>query len=288
MAGRGETGKGGNGEGENVFEGTGMNYTLHCGDCLPFMQMMEAGIIDLTVTSPPYDNLRTYNGYIFDFEGIAKELYRVTKLGGIVVWIVGDATINGTETGSSFKQALYFMSLGFNLHDTMIYRKINYIPLTHNRYEQAFEYMLVFSKGRPNTFNPIKEKTLGEGLAYNMARKGYCATIKEGAERRRDEDIITKADKYKSNIFSYTCGGDRVGHPAPFPEELARDHILSWSNPGDQIFDPMCGSGTTGKMAILYQRRFIGCDISAEYIAIAERRIKDAAAQMLLPLNYEK
>ena len=129
---------------------------IHTGSCAEIMRDFPADCIDLTVTSPPYDNLRTYGGAVnaFDFEPIAQELFRVTKPGGVVVWVVGDATVNGSETGTSFRQALRFMEIGFRLHDTMIYEKENYIPLTHNRYEQCFEYMFVFSKGTPKTFHP--------------------------------------------------------------------------------------------------------------------------------------
>ena len=133
---------------------------IYCGDCLQVMQDIPDKSIDMVLTSPPYDNLRDYKGYTFDFAGIAKELYRVVKDGGVVVWVVGDATIKGSETGTSFKQALYFKEIGFNLHDTMIYQKQFYVPLTHNRYEQCFEYMFIFSKGKPKTFNPIKINTL--------------------------------------------------------------------------------------------------------------------------------
>ena len=155
---------------------------------LDTMKRMPDNFIDLTVTSPPYDNLRKYKGYSFPFEEIAKELYRVTKKGGIVVWVVGDATMNGSESGTSFKQALYFMSIGFNLHDTMIYRKLNPIPLTHNRYEQAFEDMFVLSKGKPNTFNPIKIPCKTAGKIYNIKRP---KAISESSKRDRDEIMTT-------------------------------------------------------------------------------------------------
>jgi site-specific DNA-methyltransferase (adenine-specific) len=247
-----------------------------CGHNVDVLAGFPDACIDLTVTSPPYDNLRNYNGYIFDFEGVAKQLYRATKQGGVVVWVVGDATINGSETGTSFRQALYFMECGFNLHDTMIYRKINYIQLTHNRYEQAFEYMFVFSKGAPTVFNPLKEETKGNGNKYNLSRKGYSATIKEGAQRRRDQNVVTKPYKTKSNIFSYTLGSVRTNHPAPFPEALARDHILSWSNPGDLVLDPFVGSGTTCKMAKETGRHWIGIDVSEEYCKLAEKRVMGA------------
>ena len=252
---------------------------IYQGDCQDVMKGMQDEIIDLTVTSPPYDNLRAYNGYTFDFEGIAKQLYRLTKPGGVVVWVVGDATINGSETGTSFRQALYFMEIGFRLHDTEIYRKKNYIPLTHNRYEQAFEFMFVFSKGNPKTFNPIMEPTKGAGNKYNLARKRYSKTIKEGAQRRRNEITTTKSEKIKSNIFSYACGSSRSNHPAPFPKDLPKDQIISWSSPGDLILDPLCGSGTTGMGAVKLSRNFIGIDISEEYINLTRKRIKEALMQ---------
>jgi len=243
------------------------------GDCVERLKDLEDVSIDLTVTSPPYDNLRTYNGYTFDFEGIAKELYRVTKQGGVVVWVVGDATIKGSETGTSFKQALYFKEIGFNLHDTMIYRKINYIPLTHNRYEQEFEYMFILSKGKPKTFNPIKIPTKLGGKTYNPKRpRDYD---NHSIRHNRTETLTYKMEKIKGNIFDYIvgAGNDRTNHSATFPEKLAEDHILSWSNEGDIILDPMAGSGTTLKMAKKNNRNYIGIEISKEYCDIAERRV---------------
>lgn len=242
-------------------------------DCLLTMAKMPDNFIDLTLTSPPYDNLRDYKGYTFDFESIARELFRITKSGGVVVWIVGDATINGSESGTSFNQALYFKEIGFNLHDTMIYRKQNPVPLTHNRYEQCFEYMFVFSKGRPKTFNPYYEdsKTMG---TYKLCRKS--GRVKESSFRSREEVTETKQNKIKVNIWNYLVGmkSDNGQHPAIFPEKLAIDHIKSWSNEGDLIYDPMIGSGTTGKMAVMLKRNYIGSEISAEYTKLANERIK--------------
>ncbi len=242
-------------------------------NCLDTMARTPNNFVDLTVTSPPYDSLRDYNGYTFDFESIAKELYRVTKEGGVVVWIVGDATIKGSETGTSFKQALYFKEIGFNLHDTMIYKKVNPIPLTHNRYEQHFEYMFVFSKGKPKTFNPILEQCKTSG-AYTHRRNTGRAV--ESSTRNRDEITITRPTKYKGNVFEYVIGskkGETGNHTAPFPEKLAEDHILSWSNEGDTILDPMAGSGTTLKMAKKNNRNYIGIEISLEYIDIINKRL---------------
>ena len=241
-------------------------------NCLDTMARMPDGFVDLTVTSPPYDNLRTYNGYSFDSEAVTKELYRVTKQGGVVVWVVGDATIKGSETGTSFRQALYFMDCGFNLHDTMIYRKINYVPLTHNRYEQEFEYMFVFSKGSPKTFNPIKIPCATKGQIRNRKNSNK----EEGsAVRNRNEVTVTKSEKIKGNVWEMPVSNTKYNHPAIFPEQLANDHIVSWSNEGDLVYDPFMGSGTTAKMAIINKRNWIGSEISKEYCEIAEKRIED-------------
>lgn len=241
------------------------NNEIYLGDCLGILKEMPENFIDLTVTSPPYDNLRKYKGYNFNFEEIAKQLYRVTKPGGVVVWVVGDATINGSETGTSFRQALFFKEVGFNLHDTMIYAKENPIPQNHNRYEQSFEYMFVLSKGKPKTFNPLREPTKNAGKSFNW---GDRKTVMDDNQCRRDrktENITVKDTKIRKNIFTYSVGGKSTGHPAVFPEKLAEDHILSWSNEGDLVLDPFMGSGTTAKMCILNNRNYIGCEISEEY-----------------------
>lgn len=252
------------------------DYTIKCSDCVEFMSNMEDGSVDLTVTSPPYDGMRSYNGSSFDFELTARELYRVTKDGGVVVWVKGDQTKNGSESGSSFRQALYFMELGFNLHDTMIYQKRNYVPLTHRRYEQSFEYMFVFSKGRPKTFNPIMIPCKGAGKVelYGSSRRRQI----DGAQAMRSPDVVeykeTKKEKIHPNVFSYSCGASRSGHPAAFPDGLARDCISSWSNPGDIVFDPFLGSGTTCREAVLLGRRFVGCDVVPDYCKMAESSMR--------------
>lgn len=245
-----------------------MINTVICGDCVEVMQGMPDNYVDLTVTSPPYDSLRAYEGYVFDFENIAKELYRITKQGGVVVWVVGDATIKGSETGTSFKQALFFKEIGFNLHDTMIYGKTSQPRQNGYRYEQQFEYMFVLSKGKCTIKNPIKEKSKFSG-------KQVKRTCRDGGK-----DYLTFSEgkvseyKIKGNIWEYGAKTNNTQHPAIFPEQLAEDHILSWSNPGDLVFDPMCGSGTTLKMAKKNGRDFLGIDISENYCAIAEERVK--------------
>lgn len=249
---------------------------LLLGDCLDVMRGMEAGCIDLTVTSPPYDNLRTYNGSLNDWteekwKAIIAELYRVTKQGGVVVWVVGDATANGSETGTSFRQAIHAVESGMNLHDTMIWEKTGSGALgSQICYGQNFEYMFVFSKGRPRAINLIcdRENVVKSGkVTVNAALKADKSCAVRVVER--------KPFGKRTNIWKIQPQQNSE-HPAPFPEALARDHILSWSNPGDTVFDPFLGSGTTGKMALAHGRKFIGIERDPEYFAIAQKRIKPA------------
>ena len=262
-------------------------FDLYLDDCIVKMQeLIDKGVkVDLTVTSPPYDNSRSYDGTLqwnFDiFKECAKLLYEITSDGGVVIWVVNDSVIKGSETGTSFKQALYFKEVGFNLHDTMIFQKANYIPLTHNRYEQAFEYMFCLSKGKPKTFNPIKIpcKNAGKIESYGSGRRSL---LDERQAMRAPEGITymaTKATKYHPNVFTYSLGGQKTGHPAVFPDKLAEDQIISWSNEGDMVFDPFMGSGTTGKMAILNNRNFIGIEKVKEYYDIALKRIDDVGTE---------
>ena len=253
---------------------------LFCCDNVKYINTVKDNNFDLTVTSPPYDNLRDYKGYSWNFEALAKELYRTTKDGGVVVWVVGDATINGSETGSSFRQALYFMECGFNLHDTMIYEKNGMSNPDINRYYSIFEYMFIFSKEKPQTFNPIKDRKnkwkggWGKKTHYNKAGK---LIIKE--------KMISKNYSMRDNIWRYNTGKgfsseENIEHPAIFPEKLAYDHIVSWSNENELVFDPFMGSGTTAKMCEKSNRKWIGCEISKEYCKIAKQRVENEREQL--------
>lgn len=251
------------------------------GDCLELMKQIPNGSIDLTVTSPPYDNLRTYNGGIdqwcFEkFQRIAEELFRITKDGGVVVWIVNDATIKGSETGTSFKQALYFMDCGFNLHDTMIWQKIS--PFTHkNRYIACFEYMFVFSKGAPKTTNIICDR-----------KNKWAGVAVHGTQRLKADGILhqnngvkagRKVKEFGARYNIWDMAGDKnnkTGHPAVFPENLVKDHIISWSNEGDIVFDPFLGSGTTAIAAVNISRHYIGFELDPTYFQIACDRLDKA------------
>lgn len=257
--------------------------TLYQGDCLEAMKDMQDERIDLTVTSPPYDNLRTYNGNIeqwsFEkFQDIAKELYRVTKDGGVVVWIVADATINGSETGTSFKQALWFKECGFQLFDTMIWNKNSSGAIgALNRYENVFEYMFVLSKGKPKTINLIRDKPNKRAgkLRNGTGNRDIDGSIKP---TRTAYQIIKPYGK-RHNIWNVNAAlskKDRHNHPAPFPIQLAHDHIISWSNDGDTILDCFMGSGTTGVACVNTNRDFIGIELDEKYFEIAKNRIENA------------
>ena len=246
-------------------------------DCLDTLKNIKDETIDLVLTSPPYDGLRTYNGYSFDFEKIAKELSRVIKKGGVIVWVVGDATIKGSETATSFRQALYYKDIcGLNLYDTMIYKKTGTPFPSKARYNGVFEYMFVFSKGKPKTFNPIMKQNKTAGAVRNTRKfRGVDGKMVGGmvgkpiAKEGIEENIWTiKNGMYKSSkdIIAFD-------HPAIFPEELADKHIKSWTNVGDIVYDPFMGSGTTAKMAKLNNRKYIGSEISKEYCEIAKQRI---------------
>ena len=259
--------------------------TIYNEDCLVGMKRIPDGNIDLTVTSPPYDNLRSYNGNNDSWnqalwKSVIEELYRVTKDGGVVVWIVGDATIKGSETGTSFKQALYFKEVGFNIHDTMIYRKTKYVPLTHNRYEQAFEYMFVLSKCKPKTFNGIKEKTKHGG---KQPKRTFYQTAGQNAPTQANTPIRVKETKLKSNVWDVTPGvGTVKGHPAQFPLSLAEDHLISWSNEDDVILDPFMGSGTTAIACLNTNRQYIGFELDETYHKLSLERIEDHRQQLSL------
>lgn len=259
---------------------------FHVSECVDFMENhMKPESVDLTVTSPPYDNLREYNGYKFDFESITKQLYRVLKIGGVVVWVVNDKTINGDKTGTSFAQALYFKEIGFMLYDVMIFSKpARPFGSGQTRYYDSFEYMFILSKGKPKTINLLKDRKNKDTRNKN-----------KGTQRLPDGTMRTCGDKQghneygrRTNIWEYSVGynsqtKDKIAHrhPAIFPEKLAQDHILSWSNEGDLIFDPMCGSGTVGKMAFINNRKFICVDISEDYINIAKQRIQEIQMRLL-------
>ena len=248
--------------------------------CIRSMKRMKDNFIDLTVCSPPYDSIRKYQGFEFPFDEISKELYRVTKPGGVVVWIVNDQVIYGSESGTSFKQALYFMECGFKLHDTMIYEKNGAtFPARRdgNRYTQIFEFRFVFSKGKPKTANLLCDK---ENIYRGDKPHKTKFRNKEGELISRIQKPVPKFSP-RNNIWRYVTGKycstkDEVAfeHPAIFPELLANDHILTWSEENDIVYDLCGGSGTTGIMAHKNNRKFIMSEISKEYCEIIKKRFR--------------
>ena len=251
---------------------------------IKILKQIEDNSIDMILTSPPYDTMRTYNKTLhwnkYIFRDIADELYRVLKYSGVIIWVVGDKTKDGGETGTSFEQALYFRDLGLNIHDTMIYRKLNYIPTMGNRYGQEFEYIFCFSKGIPKTFNPIKIPCKYAGID-NWSDNTYYN--KDGIKEVREKSKISDT-KVHGNIFEYRIGStqktSKINHPAMFPIELARDMITTWSNENDLVLDPFVGSGTTCVVCKENNRRYIGIDIVKEYCDIANERLRIDTAKL--------
>lgn len=253
-----------------------MNIELILGDCLKKMKNIPNDFVDMVLTSPPYDDLRDYGK---DFEGwdeiswmlCIKLIYKKLKPGGVCVWIVVDGTVNGSKTGTSFKQALYAIKCGLNLHDVMIWEKSLYSPMLRGkRYGVVFEYMFVFSKGQPKTFNAIRDKVnkLYGGLIGTWSRN------KDGS--MHNDNVIKKVKKYgyRSSIWKMKPATINVHHPAQFPEQLAHDHIITWSNEGDIVLDPMMGSGTTGLACIGTNRNFIGIELDEHYYKIAKLKLR--------------
>ncbi len=254
------------------------------GNHLDVLRRYPDDCFDMFLTSPPYDNLRDYEGYDFQFEPLAHELYRTLKPGGVGVWIVNDATINGSETLTSFKEALYLKDdAGFNIHDTMFYEK-NASPFPEQtRYYQIIEYMFILSKGKPLTVNLLKDR---KNMAKRKHRISSQARKKNGNITKKYKEYDIAETGIRFNVWTYNTGYKDSAeekfvfqHPAIFPEKLAEDHILSWSNPGDVILDPMCGSGTTCKMAVKHQRQYVGIDISEKYCELARTRLEKFTKQ---------
>lgn len=258
-------------------------HVIYCGDCREVLPMLEAGSVDLTLTSPPYANLRTYGGHSWDFPSTAHGIRSTLKEGGVIVWIVADQTIDGSETGTSMRQALYFKDeCGLRLHDTMIYMKAgNGMTCSLNAYIQAFEFMFVFSKGSPKTFNVLRDRPNKRGgtINRNTARRRKDGTI----EPNREWHVPKNGRRY--NVWQCGHRGVNIGHPAVFPDSLARDHIFSWSNEGDMVLDNFMGSGTTGVACIRLNRRFIGIEISEEYCKLAVKRMERELSRPMLPFE---
>jgi len=263
------------------------NCKIYNADCLDYLRTLPDESLKFIITSPPYDDLRNYNGYSFDFENVARELSRVLADGGVIIWNVSDATVGGSETGTSMRQALFFMSCGLRLHDTMIYEKQNPMPASRSskRYHQAWEYIFCFSKGTPETFNPFMVPAKYGHVEANMKHRGKDGKLEYVKTKRNSHTKIR-------NIFTYTVGGghstsdkEAYGHPALMPEKLAEDQILTWTNPRDTVFDPFNGAGTSGKMAVKNGRHYIGTEISPGYCDLSVTRIGKVLDEMQKPKN---
>jgi DNA modification methylase len=260
---------------------------IYCDDCCNVMNRMDPDTIDLVVTSPPYDDMRDYKGYTFDVNAIARHLYRVMKPGGVIVWVVADKTADGGETLTSFHHAFVFESVGFKVR-TMIYKKAGVNYPSKYFYDKQFEYMFLFFKGDTKTrvFNPIRDKPnkwAGHSNWGDITSRQKDGSLKLQKTKEANTYVIPEFGK-RTDVWEYATGKGNTSrdeeafkHPASFPEKLAADHIISWTNPGDIVYDPMGGSFTTLKMAKLLGRNYIGSDISEEYCELGRRRLEKYA-----------
>lgn len=258
---------------------------IHCGDNCDLLGKMPRESVDLVVTSPPYDDLRTYGGHSWDFFGVAWQLKRVLKPGGVIVWVVADATKDGSETGSSFEQALHFKRLGLNLLDTMIWNKPPAGANGNNdAYSQSAEYMFIATKGKPKTSNRLADrvnKSAGTSRAGTSGGRAEKYGSKDTGRIQQIGDLGLRTNVWDLGLASQQKAEDKSDHPAPFPFNLARDHIATWSNPGDLVLDPFSGSGTTAKAAKTLGRQFIGLEVNPDYCAIAEQRIAQEVLELV-------
>ena len=253
--------------------------TLYLGDCLEILPTL--GNVDAVVTSPPYDNLRKYGGHApVDTFAAITEISNCLSRGGVCMWNVKDETRDGSETGTSFRQALHAMDSGLNLHDTMIYVRRGVTFPDANRYLPAFEYMFIFSNGSPRHFNGIKDR-----------RNRYAGTVIHGTDRQSDGSLAARKCS-SSEVPEYGLrynwwelhnaqagNGEFGGHPAPMPYPMAHGHIQTWTDNGETILDPFMGSGTTGVACAKLGRKFIGIEIEPKYFDIACKRIEEAYKQ---------
>lgn len=251
-----------------------INKVIH-GDNSAAVALLTRGSVDLIVTSPPYDDLRTYEGHSWNFYGLAHALFQALAEGGVMAWVVSDQTIEGSESLSSMKQALHFKEIGFRIHDTMIWEKPNPMPQNHARYEQAWEYIFVCSKGKPKTWNPVMvpAKNAGKISTGSFLRADGSRLEKSGNGKP------IKSEKVHKNIWPITNPGNGTKHPAVFPDALAEMIISTWSNEGDLVLDPFAGSGTSLLTAQRMSRKFIGVELNESYVAICNQRLADQTAK---------
>ena len=253
---------------------------IYCGDCLDVMPLLPK--VDLVVTSPPYDDIRDYGGFKFDFSDISKSLFGVTADNGMVVWVVGDKTEKGSEKLTPFKQAIGFNELGFKIHDTMIYLKDGFPFPEANRYQPIFEYMFILAKGKV-TFNPLKKQNVWGGLVYKERERGKDGIVHSNGDRYiLHEGNVSNVWEYKVGYMKSTKKSKiAYQHPAIFPDALAEDHIISWSNEGNSVLDPFLGSGTTLVACKELKRNGIGIEINSKYCEIAKKRLQNTQVPFL-------
>ncbi len=258
-------------------------------DCIKATARLPANSIDLVMFSPPYDGIRDYKkGWIFDFPALGKNLYRLVKDGGVCAVVINDGTQDFAKSLTSFRLVLNWCdTAGWRLFETCIYQRDgNPGAWWKRRFRVDHEYIFLFLKGKkPKTFDkePLMVPSKHAGRIYSGTDR-----LTSGKFKKIDHKPV-KRMKCRGTVWKYPTSnteGNRtkLQHPATYPDPLAQDIIQCFSEPGDTVLDPMCGSGTTCVMAMKMKRQYMGIDINEEYCQIARKRLWQEApsAELLL------
>ena len=259
-----------------------MYNSIVLGDCVEGMRSLPPDLVPCTVASPPYGALRHYHGnHQFDFEAAAAELWRITRPGGVVCWVVREEVVDGSESGEASEQRLFFRDLGFRLHQTIVMERYGSRARSPGRYGESLEYAFILAKGKPATVRLLRDRR------NKTAGKLVTATHRYPDGSYRVQRYEVDEWGYRKAVWYFAQGmhvaTDPVArlHQAPMPEAMAEDLILSYSREGDLIFDPFAGVATTAKMALLNHRNYFGYEINAIYHARGEERLRAARMEYL-------
>lgn len=250
---------------------------LSIADAIEHASTLASDSVDLVLFSPPYDGVRDYRGnWTLDLPALGSELLRVVKDGGFAVMVIADGTKNQRKSMTTFRTAVAWEDAGWSLFESVIYSRDGRPGAWWaTRFRVDHEHILMFYKGkRPR---PV---THHDGLRVPSKHAGKKWT---GTQRLTDGTLVktsatVAADKCRGTIWHYATSNSegnrtKAKHPATFPDALARDVILALSAPGDVVYDPMMGSGTSVVIAAQEGRRWLGNDFFAEYVEIAQQRL---------------
>jgi hypothetical protein len=249
------------------------------GDALEILSRIPAGSIPLTLFSPPYDGIRDYGkNWSLDYKTLGRLLFGATCDGGVCAVVIGDGTKDFAKSLTTFRWAVDWVdNTGWRLFECCIYsRHGNPGAWWTQRFRVDHEYILIFFKGdRLRCFDKTALM-----IPSKHAGKVYSGTdrLTNGGFKKIEPKAVNDL-KCRGTIWGYATSNSegnrtKLEHPATFPDRLADDLIHCFSKPGDLVFDPMCGSGTTCVMAAKAKRDYLGIEINPEYHSIAMKRIQ--------------